>query len=158
MAVFLCYPPSCTPCSLPHLFLFYKSPDSLTLYTVSSNGTLACFLVDETSSRALLLRVPRRNISDSSNPCPPPLHQPSAQPVPIKVERMVNADQGYTPPSTLSGDRSQSQGRDDFGPGEASLGVGSVNGNEAEQVMTLVALCARQIGIRDACNRLSLGL
>ena len=115
-------------------------------------------LLIATNSRALLLRVPRRNISDSSNPCPPPLHQPSAQPVPIKVERMVNADQGYTPPSTLSGDRIQSQGQDDFGPGEASLGVGSVNGNEAEQVATLVALRARKIGIRDACNRLSAGL
>ena len=134
----------CPLCSLSHSFLFYRSSDGLTLYAVSSDGTLACFAFDCNELEGIAPQGTQKEYLRKFEFVPPPLpngyvHVPPAQPVPIKVEGRVNGDQGYTPPSTPPGDRSQSQGRDGFGSRGASLGAGSVNGNGAEQVTTLVA-------------------
>ena len=124
--------------------MFYRSSDGLTLYAVSSDGTLACFAFDCNELEGIAPQGAQKEYLRKFESVPPPLpngyvHVPPAQPVPIKVEGRANEDQGYTPPSTPPGDRNQSQGRDGFGSRGASLGAGSVNGNGAEQVTTLVA-------------------
>lgn len=115
--------------------------DGLTLFAVSSDGTLACFAFDASELEGIAPPNAQKEYLKKFDFIPPPLpqgfvHVPAAQPVPVRA-RANGTDQGYTPPSTPPGGRSYSQGQDGFASSRGPS-IGPSNGG-GELVTTLVA-------------------